>query len=84
VVGFVRAFRQLGYEVCQSPSYEPGLEKVAIYCKGSAPKHMARQLPSGLWTSKCGDLEDITHTLEALEGSDYGNAVLFMRRRSPG
>jgi hypothetical protein len=53
------------------------------------PKHMARQLANGLWTSKCGQSEDITHfTLDALEsygwlhGSEgqYGCSVLCMRR----
>jgi len=50
---------------------------------------MARQLPDGFWTSKCGPAEDITHyTLDALEsygaaygsGDEYGCPVLFMRR----
>jgi hypothetical protein len=52
------------------------------------PTHMARQLPDGSWTSKCGGNEDITHfTLDALDsyglviGQDqYGCAVLYMRR----
>lgn len=53
------------------------------------PTHMARQLPDGSWTSKCGGNEDITHfTLDALEsygppygaGDEYGCPVLYMRR----
>jgi hypothetical protein len=49
------------------------------------PTHMARQLPDGAWTSKCGGEEDITHfTLDALEkyGSiyNYGSDVLYMKR----
>lgn len=80
--GFVRVFQELGYESCENRDREPGYEKVAIYAQGSLPSHMARQLPSGQWTSKCGDLEDITHnTLEGLEGSDYGFVVQIMRRR---
>ncbi len=36
------------------------------------PTHMARQLPNGAWTSKCGPGEDITHfTLDALERYGY-------------
>jgi hypothetical protein len=45
---------------------------------------MARQLNTGLWTSKCGDLEDIQHNLEDLEGGDrygYGKVSHFMKRR---
>lgn len=50
---------------------------------------MARQLPDGTWTSKCGRNEDITHfTLDALESygpphgalDEYGCPVLYMRR----
>jgi hypothetical protein len=50
------------------------------------PTHMARQLPDGTWTSKCGGNEDIRHfTLDALESygqrSDaYGCPVLYMKR----
>ena len=53
------------------------------------PKHMARQLRNGAWSSKCGPEEDITHyTLDALERyglfgntrSAYGCACVYMRR----
>jgi hypothetical protein len=53
------------------------------------PTHMARQLPNGTWSSKCGPNEDITHyTLDALESygltygsnDEYGCDVLYMRR----
>src|SRR5436305_13703521 len=66
---FIRAFASLGYEACPDSSLEVGFEKVAIYAEPTgAPTHMARQLRSGMWTSKCGGLEDIAHTLEGLEG----------------
>jgi hypothetical protein len=47
---------------------------------------MTRQLDDhSAWTSKLGDLEDISHyTLNALEGGKgygYGKATTFMRRR---
>jgi hypothetical protein len=43
--------------------------------------YVARQLPDGRWTSKLGQLEDVTHaTTDALEGSDYGEVVQFMKR----
>lgn len=55
------------------------------------PTHMARQLPDGTWTSKCGGNEDITHfTLDALESygplwlrDEYGCPVVYMRRLIP-
>ncbi|HEV3083903.1 MAG TPA: hypothetical protein VGY66_29240 [Gemmataceae bacterium] len=67
---------------CAGPELESGFEKIAVYALASgAPTHAARQLPSGAWLSKLGDLQDIEHqTLEALEGRDYGKAVRFLRR----
>lgn len=82
---FIRAFNGLGYFVCEDSRLEPNFEKVALYEKDpSIPEHMARQMPDGSWTSKCGELEDITHfTLDALEAYgqyDYGRDVLYMKR----
>ncbi len=61
---------------------EPGIEKVAIFADESGcPKHMARQLPSGKWTSKLGHDEDIEHSdLAVLEGGDYGRVVSILAR----
>jgi len=83
VNGFVETFRGLGYEPCDSDQYEPGFEKVALYADEAtgAPKHMARQVESGIWTSKLGPQHDIEHrTLSGLEGDEYGKVVLIMRR----
>jgi hypothetical protein len=83
--GFIKAFGQLGYVVCATGELESGYEKLAIYGdETGAPTHMARQLPTGHWTSKLGELEDIEHlTLEQLSGSDYGQAVQFLKRKLP-
>ncbi len=59
----------LGYRECDDAGVEPEHEKVAIYAVGDQPKHAARQLPGGLWTSKLGQGVDIEHTLEGLEGA---------------
>ncbi|MCA9263154.1 MAG: hypothetical protein KDA60_04875 [Planctomycetales bacterium] len=76
------AFESLGFETCQDGTVEPGYDKVALYAVGMMYTHAARQLPDGCWTSKIGQLEDITHTTtEALENSDYGEVIQFMRRR---
>jgi len=85
VAGFVKAFGRLGYSVCDTADLEPGFERLAIYAdETGAPTHMARQLPTGHWTSKLGELEDIEHlTLEQLSGSDYGQAVQFLKRKLP-
>lgn len=80
---FVNAYREIGYELCQSDNLEVGFEKIAIYAsEASVPTHVARQLLDGKWTSKLGDFEDITHnTLNALNGPLYGEARLFMKRK---
>lgn len=81
---FIAAFEGLGYDICDDSSLEIGFEKVAIYVdEDSDPTHMARQLPSGNWTSKCGDWEDIVHnTLDALAGPypAYGTVACIMKR----
>jgi hypothetical protein len=46
----------------------------------AAPKHAARQLASGRWTSKIGVLEDIEHDLRDLEGDEYGKVVVVIKR----
>lgn len=51
---------------------ENGVEKIT---------HAARHTPSGEWTSKLGDYEDIAHPrLEDLEGPEYGKAVCYLAR----
>jgi hypothetical protein len=85
---FVTAFETLGYRKCgKDARLEAGIEKIAIYTDdGNVPTHAARQLGSGLWTSKCGEeFEDIRHkTLETLEGTEYGRVAVIMRRRHDG
>ncbi len=78
---FIKAFQTLGYEVCDRGDLEVGLQKIAIYSLDGKPKHAARQLPDGKWTSKLGQDEDIKHhTLEGLEGKFYGKVVCVMKK----
>ena len=73
----------LGYHACPGGALEPGFDKVAIYALNDGnPKHVARQLSSGLWTSKLGTMEDIEHDLDGLVGERYGSVVAFLRRPS--
>lgn len=83
VYSFVAAFRTLRYIQCDNNRYEPGVEKLAIYVDSAGkPTHIARQLGSGRWTSKLGDLEDIEHeTLGSLEGREYGRVAVILERR---
>lgn len=69
------------YKPCEDGALEDGFEKVAIYALSFIVTHMARQLASGRWTSKLGELEDIEHASPAeLEGQKYGTVVQYMRR----
>jgi len=78
---FAAAFGALGYAICSDDSFEPGFEKVAIFADAvGTPTHAARQLPTGRWTSKLGQREDIEHDLRALEGDIYGRVVMMLQR----
>jgi len=81
------AFATIGYVECTNGDLEVGFEKIAIYAHPDTLKatHAARQLESGRWTSKLGELEDIEHTtLAQLQCAadllSYGYAVRYARR----
>ncbi len=86
VENFLRAFETEGFQRCEHAEFESGFEKVALYVNHlEVPKHAARSLPNGGWTSKLGDDEDIEHpTLGVLEGHAYGRAKYFLKRPCPG
>jgi hypothetical protein len=75
-----KIFENHGYVVCDSYDLEEGYEKVVFYIDESGePQHFARQLPTGKWTSKIGDLNDIEHDkLESLATSHYGEPRLVL------
>jgi hypothetical protein len=83
VEAFLTAVESLGYSRCDDAALEPGFEKVALYALDGVPKHAARQLPNGRWTGKCGELEDIEHTLDGLVGAWYGTVVHILKRPLP-
>src|SRR5438309_904887 len=51
---FRQAFATLGYMACNDEQPETGYEKIALFALAGMPKHAARQLSSGRWTSKLG------------------------------
>ncbi len=64
IAAFVAVFEVRGFTLCEirNLDLETDFEKVAIFCNvDGEPTHAARQLPSGMWTSKLGDWEDIEH-----------------------
>jgi hypothetical protein len=73
-------FESIGYRVGEPDTLEAGFEKIAIFGRSDGPQHVARQLPSGRWTSKLGRGVDIEHDLRDLEGDRYGSVVRIMTR----
>jgi hypothetical protein len=81
VPAYVAAYETRGFAECENGEFEHGYEKIAIYAVQGKPQHAARQLGSGMWTSKLGNLWDIEHpTLDGVENNDYGKPVAFMKR----
>lgn len=79
VGAWIEALGHFAFVPCSSPVLELGVEKIAIYTKEDVPTHVARQLPSGHWTSKLGSWEQIEHkSLHDLEGDVYGTATHFL------
>ena len=82
LAAFEAAYAVLGYTKCSDGALKRRFEKIAIYADfHGTPTHAARQLPNGRWTSKLGRDIDIEHTLEALEGDQYGSVARFMKRK---
>lgn len=79
---FIQAYRTIGYEMCDMAEVEVGFEKIVLYADSDkTPTHAAKQLPSGQWTSKLGDFEDIEHnTAACLQGPLYGKVSTYMKR----
>jgi hypothetical protein len=83
VPAFLAVFATLGFAVCDDEELESGFEKVAMFVDADdVPTHAARQLPTGRWTSKLGEWEDIEHELHALEGDLYGALAMLLKRPS--
>lgn len=79
---FIDAYATVGYVTCDDGDYELTYEKVVIYCKDNGePTHAARQLDTGLWTSKLGKWWDVEHrTPQGAEGPGYGAVTQYVRR----
>jgi hypothetical protein len=81
VSAFIDAFSTLGYSPCTDAILEAKFERVAIFALNGTPTHACYQLPSGLWSSKMGDLVDCQHELHAVGGGVYGGVAAILKRR---
>jgi hypothetical protein len=74
-----------GFQVCAFSDLEEGFEKIAIYTMNGLVTHVARQLPTGRWTSKMAQALDAEHlTPDTLCGEGYWQIALYMRRVATG
>jgi hypothetical protein len=80
---FIEAFATEGYRRCLNGKLSRRYEKIVLFVDhNNKPTHAARLLPTGIWTSKLGEDEDIEHvTLGCLEGKSYGHTKMFFKRR---
>lgn len=83
ISGWIKLAEAQGFSKCNNGNLEESFEKIAIYVLNHQPRHIARQLGNGDWTSKLGPLDDISHTLSGLEDTTYGKALRFLRRPRP-
>jgi hypothetical protein len=85
---YIELFRRWGFEPCHSGALEPSYLKIAVYAEGRNFHHVAKQLPSGAWSSKSGALHDLRHdSVGALEGSGVQRmacVAIYMRREYDG
>ncbi|NAY91714.1 hypothetical protein GTQ34_07285 [Muricauda sp. JGD-17] len=81
IEAFIELFRSIGYDICPNGDKEENIEKIAIFTDNNGePKHAARQLPEGIWTSKLGPNIDVSHSITSMEGGEYGNVRVYMFR----
>lgn len=81
---FIKLYQKFNFEVCENPDFEEGYRKIAIYWDSSKKccTHAARQRANGIWTSKLGKEQDISHSDPyTLESDRYGKVVTIMRKK---
>ena len=79
---FIILFERFSFVECKSLDLEENFEKVIIYVNNEGkPTHAARQLETGIWSSKLGRFYDISHNAEGLEGQFYGSIGAVLKRK---
>ncbi len=83
-------FWREGFVDCENGDFDPNIVKIALYrlpdTDGSYRwTHVARQLKTGLWTSKLGSSYEVTHRKpDDLDGSLYGEVYAYMAKPRRG
>ena len=79
---YIDAFKMKGYTICNSPEFEIGYIKIALYIDilTNDCTHASRQKTNGTWMSKLGQWHDIIHSNPStLEGEAYGKVYCIMK-----
>jgi hypothetical protein len=76
------ALLAVGFVACSDGEVETGFGKVAVFALSPMEyTHVARQMPSGIWTSKLGVDVLIEHDAPGVvAGGAYGTLIQFMKR----
>src|SRR5665213_879470 len=79
---FLELFQLHGFVLCDNdgPAPEAGHEKIAVFGLNGEFEHVSIQTIDGRWTSKLGELEDISHPLELLTSDLYGEIQHYLKR----
>lgn len=84
---FLDLFAEHGFQPCQDGNLQKGVEKLVLYTQSYRDielfQHVARQLPTGRWTSKLGRLIVIEHATPEDLCEEYGTTLLFLHRPRP-
>jgi hypothetical protein len=81
----ISAYEVMGFELCPEcgPEPEAGYDHVALYAENGEWRHAAKRLKDGRWSSKLGDLQDVSHDSPGdVCGEFNGEIAGFMRRAS--
>jgi hypothetical protein len=77
---FRALFTLFGFVACANVDFEEGWEKIAIWIDDADEfAHVAKVIGPGLFSSKIGEYEDVTHSLEGMGESCYGSIGLWMK-----
>jgi hypothetical protein len=81
----ISVYEVLGFELCPDDrsGTEAGYDWIVLYAEDGEWRHAAKRLEDGRWSSKLGDLEDVSHdSPDDVCGRFNGEVACFMRRPS--
>lgn len=78
---FEEQFAAEGWVEAGDSALEAGFVKIALYANSGNITHAARQLDTGVWTSKLGKHVDLAHDLSELEGPQYGTLFRIYKKQ---